>query len=95
VGVPRRLPAVRLRSAAEVLTRSGGRIAGPGTASEEPGMQTRHVTIRSVRLVLAYEPCPKKGARLVPMWEFMARGDTGEGGWTVRRERAAEPENDC
>ncbi|MGW2741943.1 hypothetical protein [Streptomyces sp. NPDC001450] len=95
VGVPRRLPAVPLRSADEVLTSSGGQITGPGSASEEPGTRTRHVTIRSVRLVLAFEPCPRKGARLAPTWEFIARDDMGERSWASRRESAAEPENDC
>ncbi|MGD1217855.1 hypothetical protein AB9Q10_05420 [Streptomyces krungchingensis] len=91
VGLPRRIGEAPVTSSRTALTRTGAQFAGPGVPSEVPGTETRHVTIRSVRLILTYEPCPAKGARLAPAWEVVGWDPARpEGRWF---EEAVPPED--
>ncbi|GGN74479.1 hypothetical protein GCM10011579_053570 [Streptomyces albiflavescens] len=75
VGLPRRIGELPVTSALTALTRNGAQIAGPGVPPEMPGWETRHVTVRSVRLILVDQSCPAKGDRLAPGWEFVGHED--------------------
>ncbi|MFF4570398.1 hypothetical protein [Streptomyces sp. NPDC001410] len=100
VGLPRRIGELPMTSAFTALTRDGAQIAGPGVPSEMPGWKTRHVTVRSVRLILVDQPCPAKGERFAPGWEFVGHEDGAPHGaapFSKWFEEAVPPEdpNEC
>ncbi|MEV0169613.1 hypothetical protein AB0I00_00615 [Streptomyces sp. NPDC050803] len=71
MGRPRRLDPVEPVGAKESLLLNGDEIAGPGTASELPGVITRHREVPSARLYLRGGPCMDgSGFWLEPVWEF-------------------------